>query len=213
MPTVSIDFNKVIQYSLKNCVQKSIAKCALYVKRAFEAGGCKYVSGNGWSNQTFCKTNGFELIGDFIPEDNNPRAHNGKPIQFPKGYVQQVGDICLIQHGTYGHICYAAGPNINDWISDYFQRPPGQADGTGPYCYSSGYQRVQFWRHSSVRGNAPVVDEIMPSGTLAAEWTSTETQKMFRKSSTPVVPMRLDTMGDVNFDNYNMVLGTNIRQK
>ncbi len=156
--TNSIDFNKVIAYSKANCVISSLHYCAMYVKRAFIQGGCEYVSGDGWNNQKWCKANGFECIGDFVPKDKNPRPHNGMSIQFPPGYVQQTGDICLIKHGKIGHICYAMGSNINSWVSDYFQRPPSQKDGTGPYCYDdSNYTRVQFWRHKSVLNNAPVI--------------------------------------------------------
>lgn len=153
----SINFNKVIAYSRAMCTTVSQSLCATYVKKAFERGGCKYVSGNGWNNQKWCETNGFKLIGDFVPEGGNPRAHNGKPIQFPTGYRQQVGDVCLIKHGTYGHICYATGTGLNDWVSDFFQRPPGQQDGCGPYCYQGNIERVQFWRHSSVLDDAPVI--------------------------------------------------------
>ena len=158
---VDIDLNKVIKYSKEHCGRKSQSLCALYVKRAFEAGGAVYKSGNGWNNQSFCRDNDFVCIGDFVPVDNNPRAHGNKPIQFPEGYKQQIGDICLIKHGTYGHICYAYGPTINDWVSDYWQNSTlgSQMDGTGPYCYSSGYERVQFWRHKSFIGDTkPIVD-------------------------------------------------------
>lgn len=158
-----IDFNKVIAYSMSKCYNKSRSRCAEYVKKAFECGGCKYIGGNGWSNQKWCEANGFELIGDIVPEDYNPRPHNGKGIQFPAGYVQQVGDVCLIQHGIYGHICYATGPGIDDWVSDYFQRPPGQQAGTGPYCYTGNVKRVQFWRHNSVLNGAPRVQTMMRS--------------------------------------------------
>lgn len=158
-----IDFNKVVAYSRSVCHTQSIGECATFVKRAFEKGGCKYISGNGWNNQKWCKANNFELIGDFVPVDRNPRAHDGKPIQFPPGYVQQVGDVCLIKHGTYGHICYAMGSGINDWVSDYYQRPPAQQAGTGPYCYTGDYERVQFWRHKTVMNGAPSVQESMQS--------------------------------------------------
>ena len=154
-----IDFNKVIAYSKNMCVKKSIGRCATYVKKAFEKGGCKYIVGNGWNNQKWCKENGFVCIGDFVPEDKNPRPHSGKGIQFPSGYVQQVGDVCLIKHGIYGHICYATGPGLNDWVSDFFQRPPVQLDGMGPYCYSGNYERIQFWRHTSVLNNTPRIDD------------------------------------------------------
>lgn len=173
----NIDFNKVISYSRKMCYTYSRSECATFVKKAFEQGGCKYISGNGWNNQKWCRQNNFELIGDFVPVDKNPRAHNGKPIQFPPGYVQQVGDVCLIKHGDYGHICYAIGPGINDWVSDYFQRPPAQQEGTGPYCYTSDYERVQFWRHKSVLNNTPTVQEMMQS-TYADNTETPDTRRM-----------------------------------
>lgn len=160
MSVLSINFDKVIAYSKRFCTLTSNSNCATYVKNAFAAGGCEYISGNGWNNQTWCKKNGFQLIGDFIPVDRNPRPHKGMPIQFPEGYVQQAGDVCLIKHGVYGHICYAMSSNINDWVSDFFQKPPGQQEGMGPYCYPDrGYERVQFWRHSSVMNGAPVITE------------------------------------------------------
>ena len=159
----SIDFNKVIAYSNTMCRNKSISKCATFVKKAFERGGCKYVTGDGWDNQKWCETNDFVCIADFIPVDKNPRPHNGKPIQFPNGYVQQIGDVCLLKHGIYGHICYAAGTGIDDWVSDYFQKPPGQQSGTGPYCYTGNIERVQFWRHRSVLNNAPTVQTFTRS--------------------------------------------------
>lgn len=160
MAVATINFSKVIEYSLRHCFTSSKSKCATYVKNAFAAGGCEYISGDGWSNQTWCRKNGFQLIGDFIPVDGNPRPHNGMPMQFPQGYVQQAGDVCLIKHGTYGHICYAMGSGINDWVSDYFQKSPVQEANTGPYCYQGNYERVQFWRHSSVMGDTTALDEL-----------------------------------------------------
>ena len=159
MSVLSINFNNVIAYSKRFCTLKSRSKCATCVKKAFEAGGCKYISGNGWCNQQWCKDNGFQLIGDFVPIDQNPRPHGSLPIQFPEGYTQQAGDVCLIKHGIYGHICYAMSSNINDWVSDFFQKSPGQLDGMGPYCYTGNIERVQFWRHSSVMNDAPNITE------------------------------------------------------
>ena len=174
MPQI-IDFASVISYSMKNCVAKSMARCATYVKTAFTRGGCEYVPGNGFDNQEWCKKNGFQCIGDFVPKDYFPRAHNGIPMQFPEGYVQQTGDVCLIKHGKFGHICYATGPNIDDWVSDFFQKYPGQAQGQGPYCYSDyNYKRVQFWRHSSVLNDAPVVDvPLTPANSTLQQDTTT----------------------------------------
>lgn len=163
----SIDFNKVIAYSKANCKVYSQKLCATYVKRAFAQGGCKYMTGNGWDNQRWCQANNFKLIGDFIPIDKYPRAHNGKSIQFPVGYKQQVGDVCLIKTSTgVGHMCYAMGTDLNSWVSDYFQKPPAQQAGAGPYCYGSNiYERVQIWRHASVLNNAPVLNSTVQRDT------------------------------------------------
>jgi hypothetical protein len=206
----AIDFDKVISYSLKNCTQKSRSKCATYVKKAFECGGCKYISGNGWSNQTWCERNNFVLIGDFVPVDKNPRAHGSVGIQFPLGYIQQTGDVCLIKHGEYGHICYAMGPGINEWVSDYFQRPPGQQSGTGPYCYVGNVERVQFWRHKSVLNGAPEVKEL-PSNYV-------ETNPAPASSGTNYEPVTVNEVSGMNDGNKKsnrkgIILGYNIRQK
>lgn len=150
-----IDFDACLRWAKSNCFKSSRGLCATYVKKAFEAGGCTYVSGDGYNNQSFCKINGFELIGEFCPKDNNPR--NGP--QFPNGYVQQAGDICLLQHSGLGHMCWSFGSTMDDWVSDYWQVPPQQQKGTGPYCYATGITKVQFWRHKSVLNGAPVLTE------------------------------------------------------
>ena len=210
-----INFNKVIAYSKSVCKTYSIGRCAEYVKKAFQAGGAKYVSGNGWSNQPWCKTNGFKLIGDFVPDDRNPRAHGNKPIQFPEGYKQQTGDVCLIQHGTYGHICYAMSSDINDWVSDYFQRSPGQQNGTGPYCYQGNVARVQFWRHESVLNNAPVIDE---SKVQSYNYDYVKTSSSSRDASKympsgTVTAQEMSGMDNKKKKSYGLVLGDHMRQK
>lgn len=175
-----IDFNKVIAYSKLRCAEESLGECATYVKTAFKAGGCKYISGNGWSNQSWCQQNGFQCIGDFVPEGKNPRKPASKNttnicnvngLQFPKmtdgsSYKQQMGDVCLIKHGEYGHICYAMSDNINDWVSDYFQKPPVQLDGTGPYCYKGNIERVQIWRHPSATNDTPKTESTVQEETV-----------------------------------------------
>ena len=213
--SVSIDFNKVISYSKTHCFQKSKALCATYVKKAFESGGCKYISGNGWNNQKFCKKNGFELIGDFIPIDNNPRKHGDIPMQFPNNYEQKAGDICLIKHGKYGHICYATGSGINDWVSDYFQKFPGQQDGTGPYCYNGDYERIQFWRHITQMGeNDEPITEI-PSGEISPDTINQNDQSNSSSQIGQTVSSNEITgLGDnVDMGNYSTILGTHMPQK
>ena len=211
---MDINFNKVISYSKANCLQRSKALCATYVKKAFEAGGATYVSGNGWNNQKFCKKNGFELIGDFVPIDKNPRTHGDMPIQFPNNYEQKPGDICLIKHGIYGHICYATGTGINDWVSDYFQKYPGQQDNTGPYCYNGNYERIQFWRHSSIMEGAVAITET-PSGEITPDTVNTRnlTSSSTQEQET-ITSNELYGIGDnVDTGQYSTVLGTHMIQR
>ena len=228
----TINFNKVIAYSMAVCKQRSISRCAEFVKKAFQAGGAKYVSGNGWSNQPWCQTNDFKLIGDFVPERNNPRNPisaetskicNVNGMQFPKmadgtPYKQQTGDVCLIKHGTYGHICYAMSADINSWVSDYFQRPPGQQEGTGPYCYQGGIQRVQFWRHSSVLNGAPTItlsnadiNEYKSRPTV--KQTSNRASASNQNNKTPITPTEVNSMNEKQKSTTGVVLGYHIRQK
>lgn len=215
MATEHINFDKVIAYSMKNCYEKSHSLCATYVKRAFEAGGCKYISGDGWNNQNFCRQNGFQLIGDFEPIDHCPRAHKGIPIQFPSGYVQQTGDICLIQHGKYGHICYAMSSDINSWVSDYFQKYPGQQNGTGPYCYQGDVTRVQFWRHSSVMNNAPTVSEYKATSSYSKTdtYVSPQIQNNHNQPKKEVVVNEVSGMSTGKRNNKGIVLGSHMNQK
>ena len=207
----AINFKKVIAYSMSVCKLKSIGRCAEYVKKAFQAGGAKYISGNGWTNQNWCKENDFQLIGDFAPDDGNPRAHGNKPMQFPNGYKQQMGDVCLIKHGEYGHICYAMSDNINDWVSDYFQKSPGQQNGTGPYCYQGNIERVQFWRHKSLLNGAPVIELKNVNEYKSTQNTNTPSSQQNR---TPVTPQEISGMNDNNKKSTTgIVLGYHMRQK
>lgn len=210
-----IDFNKVVAYSKLRCVEKSLGKCATYVKNAFKAGGCKYISGNGWDNQSFCKQNGFQCIGDFVPVDKNPRPHNGKKIQFPEGYVQQMGDICLIKHGKYGHICYAMSDNINDWVSDYFQKPPVQLDKTGPYCYKGNYERVQFWRHSSVMDDNPENKLTVQEETIQENYVEVNNTKINKENRLFVSKSVFENDNNLKTSSevLGMILGTHMLQK
>lgn len=216
-----LDFNKVIQYSMTMCLAKSIGKCATYVKKAFERGGCKYISGNGWDNQKWCRENGFKLIGDFVPINGNPRTGGDGPngLQFPSmgdgsKYVQQTGDVCLIKHGIYGHICYAMGPGLNDWVSDFFQRPPGQRDKCGPYCYQGNIERVQIWRHESVLNGAPIVTYVEKADNNEYRISPTFNGGSYTPP-TPVVPTEISSMHDDSKKKTTsgVVLGYHMRQK
>jgi hypothetical protein len=102
------------------------------------------------------------------------------------------------------------GPGINEWVSDYFQRPPGQQSGTGPYCYVGNVERVQFWRHKSVLNGAPEVKEL-PSNYV-------ETNPAPASSGTNYEPVTVNEVSGMNDGNKKsnrkgIILGYNIRQK
>jgi len=221
----AINWEAILRWSKTNCYSTSKGLCAGHVKKAFMAGGFTYVSGNGFLNQPFCKQNGFELIGDFIPEDGQPRAHNGKPMQWPKGYTQQQFDICLIEHGQYGHMVYAMGNDIGSWASDYFQSSIG-----GPYCYpSGGVKRVQFWRHSSLLNGATPIS-ISEGGSSvdsgSSSWggssfsaaggrNAVTTGKPFEPNPESVEAKRINSMNDntPKKDTYGVTLGMHLTQQ
>ena len=221
-----LDLSKVISYSKAMCVPKSKALCAEYVKKAFEAGGLKYISGNGWSNQRWCQTNDFRCIGDFVPDMRNPRSParvetdkicNVNGLQFPRmvdgtPYKQMIGDVCLIKHGQYGHICYAMGPGINDWVSDYFQCYPGQMNGTGPYCYKGDIAQVQFWRHNSINDSTPPVIMEQPTQPSDVVSTSGEGGSSNTSSSNDIQPISNINSNSTNKRPGN-ILGTHLRQQ
>jgi len=166
-----IDISKAIAWAKNNVASKTeySGGCVTCTKKAMVAAGCtEKPYGNGFYNSDWCLANGFVCIAEFEPINHQPRAHDGQPIQFPNlangtPYEQKAGDICLIhipyvriwKHNKwtydYGHMCWAKGSTINDWVSDVYQIPPVSAEGSGPYCYSdSKYSLVQFWRHSSL---------------------------------------------------------------
>lgn len=213
-----IDFNKIIDYSKKQCKIKSIGRCATYVKNAFAVGGCKYISGNGWSNQSWCTQNGFVCIGEISYDElarrgYNVRAHGNFDMWLPTDYVQQLGDVCLIKHGKYGHICYAMSDNINDWVSDFFQRPPSVQPGTGPYCYSGKYEGVQFWRHESVLNGAPRVTTSDDSPrTNYVELPADEIKETTNQESNRTNEMSSLNQSDSKKKVKGIILGTNLRQ-
>lgn len=85
---------------IKNSFSESQHQCAKFVRMAIEAGGIS-TAGRPVAAQDyayFLPTIGFNVI----PPPNPAR----------------VGDLCVISHGTYGHICMFCG---NQWISDFKQ--------------------------------------------------------------------------------------------
>lgn len=155
LPAPAPDFRRAAAWARANCAAESMHKCAGYAKRALQAAGMEYAPGDGFRNQEFCERNGYVRVSDFRPLGGNPRPTAARPIQWgAPGYSPRMGDVCLIEHPSSGpgHMAwFAGGPDpLNGWVSDFWQRPPGQQAGCGPYCYAAGITRVQIWRHSSM---------------------------------------------------------------
>lgn len=100
-----------LEYLNRNAKSKSIGKCAAYVRKAIEAGGlstegrpvaaCMY--------KDFLPKIGFNEIAEVTGKIKQQEwTHkNAKP-----------GDIAVMSHGKYGHICMYNG---KCWVSDYVQ--------------------------------------------------------------------------------------------
>jgi hypothetical protein len=105
------DIKKAVDYISKNALEKSIGRCARYVRTAIEAGGlstegrpasaCQYVN--------FLPTIGFTQIEKITGKvkQYNWSLKNANP-----------GDIAVMNYGKHGHICMWDGKN---WVSDFRQ--------------------------------------------------------------------------------------------
>lgn len=100
---------------------KSSGKCAKYVRLMLEAGGIstdgRPVAAKNYTR--FLPTKGFKHIASLWggAEQSNFSSHAAKP-----------GDIAVMDHGTYGHICMWTG---SQWVSDFIQRNMWVYSGNG----------------------------------------------------------------------------------
>lgn len=100
---------------------KSSGKCAKYVRLMLEAGG---INTNGHpvaakDYTRFLPSKGFKHIASLWGsyEQRNFSSNAAKP-----------GDIAVMDHGTYGHICMWTG---SQWVSDFIQRNMWVYSGNG----------------------------------------------------------------------------------
>lgn len=96
----TFDAGAAAHWMLSYAQPSSMGKCAFAVRRGLEAGGIS-TAGRPVAAQDyvhFLPTIGFNLIS----QPNPPR----------------VGDLCVISHGRYGHICMFCG---SQWVSDFKQ--------------------------------------------------------------------------------------------
>lgn len=115
------DINRAISWITANSLSKSVGACAKYVRMAIEAGGmstegrpvaaCNYTG--------FLPSKGFKHIATL--------SGRQEQSNFTSSSVQK-GDIAVMSHGKYGHICMWNG---KQWISDFKQKGMWPYSGDG----------------------------------------------------------------------------------
>ena len=100
-----------VNWIRNNSSPSSQGRCAKYVRTAIEQGGVS-TAGRPIAAKHyvgFLPTIGFNPIGSITGRDKQSRwsLSNAKP-----------GDIAVMDHGTYGHICMWGG---DQWYSDFKQ--------------------------------------------------------------------------------------------
>lgn len=103
------DIGRATAWLNYNAGATSKSKCATYVRMAMEAGGMS-TAGRPVAAQDyvgFLPKKGFKLIATL----------SGTAEQ--NSFSPQLGDISVMSHGKYGHICMWTG---KQWVSDFKQR-------------------------------------------------------------------------------------------
>ena len=125
------NINNAIKALIKNSSTSSQHQCAKYVRIAIEAGGVstagRPVAAKDY--RSFLPRIGFSFIGSITGKSNqaNWTKNNARP-----------GDIAVMEHGQYGHICMFSG---KQWISDFKQNNMWVYGGDGK-CYIFRYDGV-----------------------------------------------------------------------
>lgn len=112
---------KAVEWGVRHCHPGSQTDCAKYVRFMLEAGGIN-TAGHPVGAQDydrFLPTKGFKCIADLYGND--------KQNEFTRKYAQ-AGDIAVMHHGKYGHICMYTG---GQWISDFAQNRMWVYSGNG----------------------------------------------------------------------------------
>ena len=110
------DINRAVNWITSNSYDKYSKKlcghCATYVRMAMEAGGMSTEGRPGAAKNytAFLPLKGFKHIATL--------SNTQEQTQFSSSSAQK-GDIAVMSHGRYGHICMWNG---NQWISDFKQQ-------------------------------------------------------------------------------------------
>lgn len=127
---------KAVEYLTANAENHSVKSCALYVRRAIEAGGCP----------TFLQPPSACDYDKFLPDLGF--------IQIDaEGYTPQIGDVVVfsaIKGHKNGHICMYNG---KQWVSDFKQRSMYSAsayrrEGTHTYWRrpdGKAWRKISLW--------------------------------------------------------------------
>lgn len=115
------NIDRAISWINSNSLNNSVGSCAKYVRMAIEAGGMSTVGRPvaACNYTAFLPSKGFKHIATL----SNKQEQN----QFSSNKAQK-GDIAVMSHGKYGHICMWNG---NQWISDFKQNNMWPYSGNG----------------------------------------------------------------------------------
>lgn len=118
------NIRNALTWAQKHVGASSQGKCAYYVRMMLVAGGIN-TAGNPVAAKDYAK---------FLPSKGFKHIATLTGVNNQTSWTQtsaQAGDIAVMAHGTYGHICMYTGVQ---WVSDFVQRKmwPYSGDGT---CY------------------------------------------------------------------------------
>lgn len=116
--------NAALQYGVSHASPQSLGQCAKYVRMMLAAGGIN-TNGNPTAAKDytmFLPKKGFKhiVVLNNVDEQAEWTQHSA-----------QAGDIAVMSHGSYGHICMYSGKY---WISDFVQTKMWPYTGNGN-CY------------------------------------------------------------------------------
>lgn len=105
------NIQNAINYGNRNCKPGSTGLCAKHVRLMLEAGGLNTTGHPAYAYQyaNFLPRLGFKLIATLTNKNNQSIFTQTQA---------RLGDIAVMKHGKYGHICMFNGTN---WISDFKQ--------------------------------------------------------------------------------------------
>lgn len=180
---------------------KSTHLCATYTKKIIQAGfeGTeldKYYTGNAFECRNILPKLNFRPIAKI---SGLSEVDKWKTLG-----LAEPGDVAVMEHGTYGHICYFYG---DYWVSDYIQKGP---HGLWPYGNSepkivyifryagarkmpSEYHRIMIDKDSNISitdnlgGGAVISDSYAIIGNINLDWNISQIKSKLFKPNVKVI--------------------------